>query len=261
MSSARAWHHAAESMDQDQNGGGDAGTGQAAIPELTVVVPVMNEEAGIVSFARELLTAVARIGRRSEIVFVDDHSTDRTGALLGELGLAVIRHPVNRGYGASLKSGIERASGRLVCIIDADHELSPSDIVRLLPYADAHDMVVGARVGKESRTFPWHQRVAKGLVCWSLCRAFGQDIPDINCGLRVFPRALAREYLPILPDGFSFTSTITLAMLLDGRRIAYTPVSYSPRVGTTKVRIFSYTVRFIRSYARVLWRHRRRARA
>jgi glycosyltransferase involved in cell wall biosynthesis len=228
-------------------------------PELTVVVPVMNEEAGIGPFAHDLLAAMHAIDLRSEIIFVDDHSTDRTPQLLSELGVRVVRHPINRGYGASLKTGIQQANGRLVCIIDADHELSPSDIGRLLPHAAEHDMVVGARVGEGIRPFPWHQRLAKGLVCGLLRRSFGQDVLDINCGLRVFPRALAREYLPLLPDGFSFTSTITLAMLLDRRRIRYTPVSYSPRVGQTKVRVFSYTVLFIRSYARILWRHRRRA--
>lgn len=255
-------------MDQYENqGSGSARTATAKVdqtakahaPELTVVVPVMNEETGIVSFARDLLMAVNAIDRQIEIIFVDDHSTDSTHLLLSELGVFVVRHPITRGYGASLKTGIQQATGRFVCIIDADHELSPSDIVRLLPHAEENDMVVGAREGEGGRTFPWHQRLAKGLVCRLLRLSFGQDIRDINCGLRVFPRALAREYLPLLPDGFSFTSTITLAMLLDGRRIRYTPVSYSPRVGKTKVKVFSYTVRFISNYARILWRHPRRA--
>jgi glycosyltransferase involved in cell wall biosynthesis len=234
-------------------------TSEASAPELTIVVPVMNEETGIESFARDLVAAATAIDRRSEIIFVDDHSTDRTPALLTTLGISVVRHTANRGYGASLKTGIQHAHGRLVCIIDADHELSPLDIGRLLPHAADHDMVVGARMGEGTGTFPWYQRLAKRFVCGLLRRSFGQDILDINCGLRVFPRALAMEYLPILPDGFSFTSSITLAMLLDRRRLVYTPVSYSPRVGTTKVKVFGYTVRFIYSYARILLRHRRRA--
>ncbi|MGE0449054.1 MAG: glycosyltransferase family 2 protein [Vicinamibacterales bacterium] len=246
-------------------GGGARATGErteaedAKAPDLTVVVPVMNEEAGIASFARDLLSAVDALGLRSEIIFVDDHSTDDTHSLLAELGVSVVRHPHNRGYGASLKTGIQRATGRFVCIIDADHELAPTDIVRLLPHAAEYDMVVGARVGEGARVFPWHQRIAKGIVCRLLRASFGQEILDLNSGLRVFPRELAEEYLPLLPDGYSFTSTITLAMLLDGRRLRYTPVSYAPRIGETKVRIFSYTVRFIGGYIRVLLRHRQRA--
>ena len=228
--------------------------------ELSIVVPVYNEHGGIASFVQSLGASVAALGVQAETLFVDDHSTDGTYARLVDSGVAVRRHTSNRGYGASLKTGIGASRADLVCIIDADHELAPEDIAKLLPHAPDHDMVVGARVGPRARPFPLHQRVAKGAICRLLQYWFAREVLDVNSGLRIFRRSVARDYLPILPDGFSFTSSLTLAMLLDGRPIKYTPVSYSPRTGSTKVRVVSYTARFVASYIRILRQHRRQGR-
>lgn len=224
--------------------------------KLSIVVPVYNEQDRIEEFVIKLKEAVRKLPLPAEYIIVDDRSDDNTRAILRKCGIRFYSHSTNLGYGAAIKTGIRKALGDAICIIDGDNTYVPGDIARLMSYAGECDMVVGARVGAAGRCFPFHQKLGKAFVCSILKRAFGREVPDINSGLRIMRRDAIERYLAVLSDRFSFTASSTLAMLLDGRRIKYVPISYHGRRNGSKVKAASYTVGFIKSYCRVLYNAR-----
>ena len=190
------------------------------------------------------------IGAPLELLVVEDGSTDGTRERLAELEkefacLRVIEHGVNRGYGAALKTGFAAASNDVVVITDADGTYPEDRIKDLLDHIDAGaEMAVGARTGASVHV-PLIRRPAK----WALRRLAsylaGVRIPDLNSGLRAFRRELVLKYRPILPDGFSFTTTITLASLTNGHRVAYESIDYAQRSGKSKIAPIRDTLRFL----------------
>lgn len=202
-----------------------------AVP-YSVIVPAFNEEQAI----REQIEALHRIEAHpdSEIIVVDDGSTDRTGEVAEACGVTVLRHPENRGYGAALKTGILEARHEIIVILDADGTYPTESIPRLVEALEHADMAVGARQGRDVRVPPL-RRPAKWILGKLANAVAAQKIPDLNSGLRAFRRDLALHYFPLLSEGFSFTSTITLALLADGYRVAYLPISYKRRVGRSKI--------------------------
>lgn len=170
-----------------------------------------------------------------EYVVVDDGSTDGSGELPSREGLTVVRHEFNRGYGAALKSGIRAAHTDWILIIDADGTYPVNRIPDLVREGDQADMVVGARLGanvshsivRRAAKWPIH-KLADYLV--------NRHIPDLNSGLRLFKKELAMRYMRLFPDGFSFTSTITLALMADGWRVRYITIDYYKREGKSKVK-------------------------
>lgn len=204
-------------------------------PELTVVVPAFNEERGLGPGIDRLRASLDASGVAYEILVVDDGSDDRTLEIAGQKRCTVLRHASNRGYGASLKHGIERARSEWVAIIDADGTYPAEAIPELWAQREEADMVVAARTG-ERVAVPWSRRPAKWFLTRLASFLAGRRIPDLNSGLRLMRRADVRRFAHILPDGFSFTSTITLALLSTGREVVYLPISYAPRVGRSKIR-------------------------
>jgi len=204
-------------------------------PELTVVIPAYDEEGQIEAEIDGIHEALRDGGRAYEIIVVDDGSTDRTAELAEAKDCTVIRRRRNRGYGAALKRGIAAARSELVVITDADGTYPPEEIPRLLERAEDADMVVGARTGEDvhislvRRPAKWFLRVVASYLA-------GTRIPDLNSGLRVLRRSLVRHYARILPSGFSFTTTISLALLCNDYRVEYVPISYRKRVGKSKIR-------------------------
>lgn len=215
---------------------------------MTLVVPAYNEEDGIEGVVRRL--AALELGVPLELLVVEDGSTDRTRERLTQLEaevdvLRVIEHGVNRGYGAALKTGFGAASNDVVVITDADGTYPEDRIVDLLKHIDAGaEMAVGARTGASVHV-PLIRKPAK----WALTRLAsylaGVRIPDLNSGLRAFRRELVLKYRPILPDGFSFTTTITLASLTNAHRVAYESIDYAQRSGKSKISPIKDTLRFI----------------
>jgi glycosyltransferase involved in cell wall biosynthesis len=208
---------------------------------ISVVIPALNEEPAIARTIDDLRRALS--GLASELIVVDDGSTDRTAAIAAEAGARVVSHPDNIGYGRSLKDGIAAAQYDIVGIIDADGTYLASDLPRLVSELDrGFDMVVGARSGEhyqESWVKAPLRRVLKSLVEFTV----GRRVPDVNSGLRVFRKSTIVPYFPQLCNTFSFTTSVTLAYLLTGRFVQHVPVGYGARTGPTKVRLLKDSLR------------------
>jgi glycosyltransferase involved in cell wall biosynthesis len=214
---------------------------------VTIVVPAYNEENGIEGVIERLSSL--DLGVPVTILVVNDGSTDGTCAKLEELSarypaLNVVDHPRNKGYGAALKTGFGRAKTDVVVITDADGTYPEDRIVDLLARIDAGaDMAIGARIGADVN-IPLIRRPAKAALRHLASFLAGYPIPDLNSGLRAFRRAFVMEYKPILPDGFSFTTTITLAALTNNHPVDYVTINYAHRAGSSKIRPIRDTLGF-----------------
>lgn len=206
----------------------------SARPDITAVIPAYNEEAAIIPTVEGVRGALRESGYGFEIIVVDDGSSDSTAGAAEGAGAKVIRHPANRGYGRSLLSGIEAAANDCILIIDADGSYPPSEIAKLLPYAQTFDMVVGARQG---RLF-WGSYI-KAAMRWTYLRiarfVAGEPIPDANSGLRLFRKGAVRD-MPVICYGYSFTTTMTLSFLSAGLFVKFVPIEFAERVGHSKVK-------------------------
>lgn len=207
----------------------------ASLAGVSVIVPVFNEEEGIGPLIDELVAALGALGRPFEVIVVDDGSTDRSVSALTGRSIELVKHGTNRGYGAALKTGIRRAHHPLIAIIDGDGTYPITAIPALLAEMDEHDMAVGARTGAQV-AIPAARRPAKWILTRLANYLSGHRIPDLNSGLRVFRRELAERFFGLFPDGFSFTTTITLAALSNGYRVSYVPVNYYKRSGQSSIR-------------------------
>jgi glycosyltransferase involved in cell wall biosynthesis len=204
--------------------------------ELSVIIPAYNEKDSIVSTYEELKQVLSSISINYEIIFVDDGSTDGTGDTIRDLsGAKLINHCVNRGYGAALKTGIKDAHGHYILITDADGTYPNLEIPRLLAYKDDFDMVVGARTGKNVK-IQLYRKPAKKLLTMMANFLSGTNIPDLNSGMRIFKKRDVIKFFKIIPDGFSFTTTITLAYYSSGLSIKYLPINYHARTGRSKIK-------------------------
>lgn len=201
---------------------------------VSVVIPAFNEEGGVGGVVERLTDVLSRAGVAFEILVVDDGSSDRTAELAEKAGARVLRHTNNRGYGASLKTGILAAVHETIGIMDADGTYPAERIPDMLGLLRHADMVVGARIGR-SVTIPWMRRPAKWVLNRLANFVARCSIPDLNSGLRVFRRDAALQYFHILPDQFSFTTTITLALHCDRYAVRYVPIEYGCRTGRSKI--------------------------
>ena len=225
-----------------------------ASPLLSVVVPAYNEEGAILPTIQSLREYLADAGAY-EMLVVNDGSTDGTREILEQAekdvpGLTVVHHSRNGGYGSALKTGVRRARGKYIVITDADGTYPNERIPELVAKcAEGWDMVVGARTGDDV-TYPLIRKIPKLFLKAYASWIARMPIPDINSGLRVFRRDLAEGYLHILPGGFSFTTTITLAMLTNYRKVLYVPIAYHPRIGKSKIKPIRDTLNFVQLIAR-----------
>ncbi|MEI6280031.1 MAG: glycosyltransferase family 2 protein [Verrucomicrobiae bacterium] len=200
---------------------------------VTILIPAYNEE-------RSLEETVAALSRQRqhfkdlEIVVINDGSKDRTAEIARGLPVTLIEHERNRGYGAALKSGLRAAKHDYILITDADGTYPLEDVPKLAADAPDFDMVVGARTGAVVH-IPILRRPAKWIITRLAEYLSGRKIPDLNSGMRIFRKDVALKFLTLYPDGFSFTTTITLAMLTNHYRVKFVPINYHKRVGKSSI--------------------------
>ncbi len=212
---------------------------------LSIVIPAYNEAEAIGPVLEQLRTTMDEAGLPYEILVVDDGSQDNTAEVAKTMGVRVLRHPQNRGYGAALKTGIRQAAYDLIAITDADGTYPNNRIPALyaLAVVGEYDMVVGARTGDEVH-IPLLRRPAKWVLTRLANYLARAHIPDLNSGLRLFRRDVVEEFMPYLPSGFSFTTTLTLALLTNEYRVCYEPISYYRRTGKSKINPIRDTLNF-----------------
>lgn len=221
-----------------------AAAGQERAPRVSIVMPAYNEEAVIGQ-----MLDVLRAAGYHELIVVDDGSRDSTGQVAAAHGARVVRHPYNIGNGAAVKSGIRAATGDIIVLMDADGQHPPQDIPRLLAHMDDYDMVVGARTGGSQANF--QRDVANRVFNTYASYVVGRPIPDLTSGFRVVRASILKRFVYLLPNGYSYPSTITISMFRSGYRVRYEPIVAPPRVGVSKVRPLRDGLRFLLTITRL----------
>lgn len=206
---------------------------------VSIVIPAFNESASIAEVVGLLRTAAAW----REIIVVDDASTDGTGDLASAAGATVVRHPYNMGNGAAVKNGVRRASGEYVLIVDADGQHPPEEALRIVARLGEYDLVIGARSKKTQATQA--RRAGNGALNWLASYLTGRDIPDLTSGFRGARTSGLREFLHLLPNGFSTPTTTTLAFLKGGYGVAFEPIHARQRSGESKIRLAHDGAKFL----------------
>jgi len=192
---------------------------------IAIIIPVYNEERIIGS----LIEKLKKLYSNYEIIIVDDGSTDNTLKIVKQFDVKIIRHPRNIGYGGALKTGIRSVKADIIVLMDADGQHNPEDINKLLEHIDDYDMVVGAR-SEDSQTSHF-RRPFKRVLEWVANYLSGIKIPDLNSGFRAVRRKHVLDYIHILPNTFSFSTSITLAFIIAGLRVEYVSITTTKRVG------------------------------
>ena len=220
------------------------------IDGVSIVIPAYNEEGAIEDGVKGVLDIMNKSGMKFELIVVNDGSTDKTAEILENIdGIVFISLTENRGYGASLKTGIRKAKYDVVAITDADGTYPSERIPELVEECRHYDMVVGARTGDEVH-IPTIRKPAKWFLGRVSSYLAGYDIPDLNSGLRVMRKDLVVRFAHLLPPGFSFTTTITLASLCSSSLVKYVPIDYHARIGKSKIKAshaFDFLILIIRT--------------
>jgi glycosyltransferase involved in cell wall biosynthesis len=202
---------------------------------VSIVIPALDEGPYVAGQIRAVREVMETSGWDFEIILVDDGSTDATGQNAAEEGARVLRHSRNRGYGAAIKRGVSVAQYDWILITDADGTYPASAIPELLAQADSSEMVVGARI-TDNNHVPAVRRPAKWFLNRLASYLAERKLPDLNSGLRLMRKELIETYSYLLPSGFSFTTTITLAAVCDEHEVTYVPIDYHERLGESKIR-------------------------
>jgi glycosyltransferase involved in cell wall biosynthesis len=206
---------------------------------VSIVIPAYNESDAIT----EVIGVLRAAASWREIIVVDDGSTDGTGDLAAAAGATVVRHPYNIGNGAAVKNGIRRATGDFILIVDADGQHPPEDALRLIEPLGTYDLVIGAR----SRTTQATQarRAGNGVLNRLAGYLTGREIPDLTSGFRAARASGLREFLHLLPNGFSTPTTTTLAFIKGGYSVAFEPIHARQRTGQSKIRLARDGAKFL----------------
>lgn len=224
------------------------------IEGFSLVIPAYNEEGAVGNVVRAFHTALEAAGTPYEILVVDDGSTDATAQEARVTNAEVVRSPQNLGYGLALRRGILAARYPYVMICDADGTYPPSAVAELVDLAGHFDMVIAARTGRHFRGRGLRALARVGLRVFASF-VVGRWIPDVNSGFRIFRKADCLRYFGILSPGFSFSTGLTLAMVSDARAVAFVPVEYGARIGSSKVRFVRDTLRIAQVLVQALVRH------
>ena len=206
---------------------------------VSVVIPAYNESEAIADVIGVLRAAAAW----REIIVVDDGSIDATGDRAATAGATVVRHPYNIGNGAAVKNGIRRATGEYILIVDADGQHPPEDALRLVDKLGTYDLVIGARSTETQATHA--RRAGNGLLNRLATYLTGREIPDLTSGFRGARASGLREFLHLLPNGFSTPTTTTLAFIKGGYSVTFEPIHARQRTGQSKIRLARDGAKFL----------------
>lgn len=207
---------------------------------LSIVIPAKNEAAAIA----DLVSAAAKEYPRAEIIVVDDGSSDETAAVAASAGATVVRHPESLGNGAAVKSGARAATGDVLALMDGDGQHDPREFSRLLPKLEqGYDMAIGARDSGSHASVG--RLFANGMYNRLATLISGRHIPDLTSGFRVVRRSLFNKFLYLLPNGFSYPTTITMAFLRSGFPVCFETVEVTDRKGESHIRPVRDGVRFL----------------
>ena len=206
---------------------------------VSIVIPAYNE-ADVIG---EVVAALAAAGPWHQIIVVDDGSRDGTAARAAEAGATVVSHPYNKGNGAAVKSGIRNATGEFVLIVDGDGQHRPEDARRLASRLGEYDLVIGARSMSTQATEA--RRLGNEALNRLASYLTARTIPDLTSGFRGARREHLREFIHLLPNGFSTPTTTTLAFIKAGYNVAFEPVEARTRVGQSKIRLARDCAKFL----------------
>jgi glycosyltransferase involved in cell wall biosynthesis len=207
-------------------------------PEVTILLPAFNEEKGI----KDTVSKIKELYPDFEVLVVDDGSTDNTMQEAMTAGANVWPHPYNIGNGAAIKSGLRSASGNWVLMMDADGQHDPADIRKLLEYKDQYEMVVGAR-NREGQA-SWHRSIANGFYNRFASYVTKFKVEDLTSGFRLVKKSTVSSFIYLLPNTFSYPSTLTMAYLRCGLSVKYIPIQTRKRKGSSKIKLVQDGARF-----------------
>jgi len=211
--------------------------------QISVIIPAFNETGGIYDVVKVTDSILKQLEHTYEIIVVDDGSSDDTANKAREAGAKVISHPYNIGNGAAIKTGIRNASGEILVVMDGDGQHAPADIPKLLEKIGPYDMAVGART-RESET-SIHRDIANSTFNLLATYVCGRKIEDLTSGFRAVKAPIAREFIPLLPNKFSYPTTITLAVARSGYSLTYIPIKTEQRLGKSKISPLRDGARFL----------------
>jgi glycosyltransferase involved in cell wall biosynthesis len=213
--------------------------------DFSIVIPAYNEAGAIGSVLKRLSRELDALEKSYEILVVSDGSTDATADEVRALGgkVRLVEHPYNMGNGAAIKTGIRQSRGEVLICMDADGQHAPEDIPRFLQGCERYDMVVGAR--SRASQAGWHRSVANRLYNAFASYVTGRRIEDLTSGYRAMRRSVAIRFVGLLPNGFSYPTTITLCLLRAGFSVDYIPINAAPRVGKSKIRVLTDGPKFL----------------
>lgn len=209
-------------------------------PSVSLIIPAKNEGNGLKTFLPQLCATFNKF----EIILVDDGSTDDTATIAETFGIKVIRHPYSMGNGAAIKTGARAAHGDILIFMDGDGQHQPSDIPTLLEkYQSGYDLVVGARSKRhQASTWRW---LGNSLYNAIASRLVGLPVLDLTSGFRVVNATKFREFMHLIPNGFSCPTTITLAFFRSGYAVGYVPIEVKQRIGHSHLKPFSDGIKFL----------------
>lgn len=212
---------------------------------ISIVIPAFNEEKSIAKSIDEIKSVLKKnkVSRGSEIIVVNDGSTDNTANEASKPGVKVLNNLQNMGYGYSLKKGISNAKNETIVIIDADLTYPFSSIMELLKEKEkGFDLVVGARTGKYYRE-SWLKNSLRIILKCFVEFISGKKIKDINSGFRVFDKSTVEKFFPRLCNEFSFTTSQTLAYSMNNLYISYVDIPYRQRKGKSKIKLLRDSIK------------------
>ena len=212
----------------------------SVVEEFSIVIPAKNEAVGLAKLLPELTSRYPR----AEIIVVNDGSTDDTAEVCRQCGVQTVTHHYSKGNGASIKSGARQATGSVIVFMDGDGQHRPEDIRPLMErFREGYDMVVGARSNSSQASA--FRSIANNFYNWMSSRISGHRIPDLTSGFRVVNARRFRKFLYLLPNGFSYPTTITMAFFRAGFSVDYLPITADKREGKSHINLVRDGVRFL----------------